>query len=499
MTPTTSSTTRKTKPSPPEAEPLVPGARHAVAPKGIVSTAWPRVKATCRNVGWGFDPWQDSVGRLILAKREGGRWAADLSLLSIPRQVGKSYLLGCIIFALCLLTPKLRVIWTSHHTATTEEMFEAMKELAENKRVKPHIRKCIALQGSRWRIVFTNGSRVDFGARSRGFGRGKAKVGVLVLDEFQHIGARALANLVPTMNQADNPLILCAGTPPGPEVSGEAFTLRRKAALEGISEDTLYVEFSADVDAALDDRKQWAKANPSFPKRTPERAFLLNRKVLSEDDFRRESLGIWEDGPPPLVMPNWPLCATDQEPPPVSRLGVAVDPDRVWLSVGAFGTDGTRRHVGAVLRRRLDQDRAFVVSEIKRMQLEHGCRVVLDRKGPASSLEDELRAADVVVTPLGMDDYLDGCMHLFDAVAAKEVEHGNYPELNDAVRMATWRKVGERRAWQRHGGDVSMLEAVTLAFGALDDPQIYDWPDEADMASWEDDDDDAADDPLERP
>jgi hypothetical protein len=118
---------------------------------------------------------------------EGGKWAADLSILSIPRQVGKSYLLGCIIFALCLLNPKLRVIWTSHHTATTEEMYEAMKELAQHKRVAPHVVKCIALQGSRWRIQFRNGSRIDFGARSQGFGRGKAKVGVLVLDEFQHI------------------------------------------------------------------------------------------------------------------------------------------------------------------------------------------------------------------------------------------------------------------------------------------------------------------------
>ena len=166
----TSSTTRTTKPSTREADSLVPGARHAVTPKGVAATGWPRVKATCANIGWRFDPWQDATGRLILAKTAAGRWAADLSILSIPRQVGKSYLLGCIIFALCLLNPRLRVIWTSHHTATTEEMFEAMKELASHKRVAPHVVKCIALQGSRWRIVFRNGSRVDFGARSQGFG-----------------------------------------------------------------------------------------------------------------------------------------------------------------------------------------------------------------------------------------------------------------------------------------------------------------------------------------
>ena len=286
MTPTTKSGT------PAAGSALVPGARHAVAPKGITSTAWPRVRGTCRNIGWRFDPWQEAVGRLILAKTEGGKWASDLSIMSIPRQVGKSFLLGCIIFALCLLTPKLRVIWTSHHTATTEEMYEAMKELAQHKRVAPHITSCVALQGSRWRIKFRNGSRIEFGARERGFGRGKAKVGVLVLDEFQHISMRALSNLTPTTNTAENPLILCAGTPPAPRDNAEAFEMRRKAAIEGISQDTFYVEFSADRHADLDDRKQWAKANPSFPKRAPERAFLLNRKVLDDESFRREFLGI---------------------------------------------------------------------------------------------------------------------------------------------------------------------------------------------------------------
>jgi phage terminase large subunit-like protein len=290
-----------------------------------VSTGWPRVKATCGNIGWRFDPWQDAVGRLILAKREGGKWAADLSILSIPRQVGKSYLLGCIIFALCLLNPKLRVIWTSHHTATTEEMYEAMKELAQHKRVAPHVVKCIALQGSRWRIVFRNGSRIDFGARSQGFGRGKAKVGVLVLDEFQHITTRALANLAPTTNTSDNPLILCAGTPPGPEVNGEAFTMRRRAVLEGLSDDTFYVEFSADRDADPDDRRQWSKANPSFPRRTQERAFLLLRKVLEPADFRREALGIWDADDIAAAIPFgvWSNLA-DRSPEPAPHVGKIV-------------------------------------------------------------------------------------------------------------------------------------------------------------------------------
>jgi hypothetical protein len=466
-------TTPKTKPSTPEVD-LVPGARYAIAPKGIVSTSWPRVKKTCANIGWRFDPWQDAVGRLILAKAEGGKWAADLSILSIPRQVGKSYLLGCIIFALCLLNPKLRVIWTSHHTATTEEMYEAMKELAQHKRVAPHIVKCIALQGSRWRIQFRNGSRIDFGARSQGFGRGKAKVGVLVLDEFQHITGRALANLAPTTNTSDNPLILCAGTPPGPEVSGEAFGLRRMAALGGMSEDTLYVEFSAEQDADSNDRKQWAKANPSFPKRTQERAFLLGRKMLDEADFRREYLGIWDELRKNFAFGAgaWEACALKADPGPhVDAIALAVSMDRLWASIGAAGNYDERLLVAAVDRR---EGTGWLVPEAWRIHQQYNVPVVVARS--AADLIPALEAVGFTVrsatNPNGSlivaraGDSQDACAQVFDRVQQGILAHANHDELDKAVYGAHRRTItGERWAWDRKNSvtDVSMLEAVTLA------------------------------------
>ena len=83
--------------------PLSGVARHVVAPEGIVSTEWPSVGQTCNRLGWGFDRWQADAGRLILAKRADGTYAADTTCISIPRQVGKTYLIACIIFALCLL------------------------------------------------------------------------------------------------------------------------------------------------------------------------------------------------------------------------------------------------------------------------------------------------------------------------------------------------------------------------------------------------------------
>lgn len=465
---------------------IVPGARHAVAPVEIASTAWPRIEKTCRNIGWRFDPWQRAVGRLILSRKADGSWASDLSIMSIPRQVGKSYLLGCIIFALCLLQPKLRVIWTSHHTATTEEMYEAMKELASHKSVEPHIVACTALQGSRWRIKFRNGSRIDFGARERGFGRGKANVGVLVLDEFQHISMRALSNLTPTTNTADNPLILCAGTPPAPIDNGEAFAMRRKAAIDGISTGTFYVEFSADSDADPDDRKQWAKANPSFPKRTPERAFLLNRKILDDESFRREFLGIWDsdDNSTRLITPDeWKVTGTTSVPSGIPSLAVAFSRDGDRQAVA-----GSIKHDGGVhvelIGAHSGSTEAGVASLVSWLCEENDgaprwrryAWIALCGKAGASTVHKELRDRGVpekAIKVLTLAEYLAACSLFHEDIKAKTVTHSaieGQKALDDSVAVCDRKFRGADGAWgwepTTADGDETPIEAVSVAHWA---------------------------------
>lgn len=453
----------------PKADGLVPGARHVVIPEGIVSSAWPRVRGTCHNIGWTFDPWQDAIGRLIMAKKDGGKWAADLSIMSIPRQVGKSYLLGCVIYALCLLTPNLRVIWTSHHTATTEEMYEAMKELASNRKVKPLVLKCVALQGSRWRIQFVNGSRVDFGARSQGFGRGKSKVGVLVLDEFQHITGRALANLAPTTNTADNPLILCAGTPPGPEVSGEAFTTRRSSALDGLANDSLYVEFAADDDADPSDRRQWAKANPSFPKRTPERSILLLRKILDEDDFRREALGVWDQVSrhQPIVSPSeWKSLVDVGPSADVRPDSLAVDMSHgLAISISACWIEGESAHVEEVW------SGTDVAAATDWIITAAGRRVdvMIDDVSPAAQMIPILKAQKVKVHRTTARDMAKGCMAFETWVKSGRLTHAGQKQVTDAVTNGRKRPISDAGGWgwDRRDSSVAIHQAVSITLALL--------------------------------
>ena len=272
-------------------------AKHLAVPSGIVSTGWPAVRKTCvEKLGAEFDPWQDGAGRVILAKREDGTLAAmvDGVGMSLPRQVGKTHLIGFTTFALCVNIPGLLVIWTAHHSATSSETFLAMQGMAQRAKVAPHVAQVFKGSGDE-EIRFHNGSRILFGARERGFGRGIPGVDVLIFDEAQILSDKAMSNMLATMNTSKFGLQLYIGTPPKPEDNSETFKRMRREALAGTLEDGAWIEFGADADARDDDRSQWRKMNPSYPKRTPTQSLLRLKRKLTPADWRREGMGIWDD------------------------------------------------------------------------------------------------------------------------------------------------------------------------------------------------------------
>ena len=279
---------------------LSEAAKHLVYPGTITESVFPVVEARLVEVGVGFDPWQRGFGTLALGLDKGRKWASTIGgvVASIPRQVGKTFTIGHLIIGLCLVFPGLRVIWTSHHLSTTGNTFQSMQGMIRKPKMFRHVED-IRLANGEQRIVFKNGSVIMFGARSQGFGRGLDAIDVEVFDEAQKLGLAALEDMVPATNQARNPhggLLFFIGTPPRPIDDGEAFTQKRRQALSGAAKNMVYVEFSADADAKLDDRSQWPKANPSFPWRTPVESMLRMKENMPDDAaWRREALGIWDE------------------------------------------------------------------------------------------------------------------------------------------------------------------------------------------------------------
>jgi len=442
-------------------------ARHVIQPVAIKSTGWPKVRDTCHRLGWGFDGWQDGAGRLILGKRGDGLYAADTIVISIPRQVGKTYLIACIIFALCLIYPGLTVIWTAHHKATAAETFASFEGMSRRPKVAAHIAQVTRGKGDE-KILFKNRSRILFGAREHGFGRGFSDVDVIVWDEAQRLPESTMEDMAAAQNVANNPLTFMMGTPPRPRDEGEMFSLMRQEALDGESEGTLYIEMSADRGCDPMDRGQWRKANASFPYRTTERAMLrLRKKLKSDDSWAREALGIWDEVSrhQPVVKPTVWRDLIDIGP------GADVKPDALGvdmshglaISIAGCWVTGESAHIeeiwaGADVAAAIDWIVAVAGRRIE---------VVIDDISPASQMIPVLQARKVKARRSSARDMAKGCLLFETRLKAESITHDGEAPLTDALLGARKRAISDAGGWgwDRRDSTVAIhpVVAATLA------------------------------------
>ena len=461
--------------------PLSEVARHIVRPSGIITTGWPAVAFWLKKLGLGFDGWQQGAAKLILGKRSDGLYACTVggAFLSVPRQVGKTYMVGALVFALCLLFPGMTVIWTAHRLKTAGETFRAMQGMARRKSIAPYV--AVVRRGSGdWAVEFTNGSRILFGARETGFGRGFAKVDVLVLDEGQILTDKALDDMLPAMNASEQPsggLLIAMGTPPTPTDPSEVWLRAREEALAGESDDVLWIELGAKTRV---DTTKWApgfvdfaafeEANPSYPHRTPKAAILRMAKRLSRESLSREGLGQYDD----RVLSKVTIPKTLWE----SRIDAA--PTTGKLAVGVkFSQDGLR--VAAAIARKGDAAHLEVLGVwptavgVAKLSGWLGKRwrefstITIDGKSGQGVLRQALLDAGVADKAINLPSVADvQTAHAMTLTAVEDgtLTHGNQAGLNAAVAVATKRNIGTAGGWGWEAigeGDVLPLEAATFA------------------------------------
>lgn len=455
-------------------------ARHLILPTGIVSTGWPAIAAQLRRCEIPLDSWQEGLCTAALGKRADGLYAAGIGgvVVSIPRQVGKTYTIGALVFALALATPDTLIVWTAHRTRTHGETFNSMAGMADLPKVKPLISNVRRVNGEQ-EIAFLNGSRILFGARERGFGRGFAKVDVLIFDEAQILTEKAMDDMVPATNASPNGLVVMIGTPPRPSDPGEIFSMRRDAALSGEDPDTMYVELSADETASVDDRNQWRKANPSFLLgRVSEGAILRMRKLLgSLDAFRREGLGIWDEkqvGKRAFAKGAWQALASAPPAEGVRSFGVKFTPDGAHVALaGALKPPEGPIHVEAIRQEPMSEGTQWLVDFLVD-RADRTAQIVVDGRAGVGYLVQALRDAKVparaILTP-STDQAIAAHTMLDRAVTQREMTHSGQPDLDEQVEMAVRREIGKTGGfgWESsiEGETVALLDAVTLAhYGA---------------------------------
>ena len=469
-------------------EPRLSDVATVCLPSGIVTTGWPGVRAKLIDFGVRFQRWQAGAARCILAKRDDGLYAAGVGgvVISIPRQVGKSFLIGAIVFALCLIHPGIIVLWTAHRSRTSNETFRSMQAFARRKKVAPYIGavdggKGVKRGSGEQSIEFKNGSRILFGAREHGFGRGIPGVSIVIFDEAQILTQDAIDDMVPAANQGKNPLIIYAGTPPKDTDPGEHFGRLRQAALSG-DPDTLLIQLQPKrkidpekVDPATPEFWEAVEeANPSYPRFTPRSAILRMFKQLGRASFILEGLAQWTEntGPQPVVKPaDWANRKADDAIPADGGVAIGIkfslDGTRV-AAAAARKPDGHGPHVETLGEWPITEGLGLLETLIAAQWRKLGA-IIIDGKAGRDVLAPALTRARIparlVILPT-VDQVIAANATYLTSIEDSTLTHGNQPGLNASMRATTKRSIGTAGGWGWSPigeGDEVPAEAAALA------------------------------------
>lgn len=421
---------------------------------------------------YGLDPdeWQRRVIHSWFAKSPDGQWASRRAGIAVPRQCGKGALIEIReLYGAAVLGE--RILHTSHHMGTSLAAFNRISGFFENPEQYPELAELVARinrTNGREEVLFHNGGSIRFAARTKGSGRGLT-VDVLILDEAQELSSDALAALLPTTaaGPQNNPQVIMLGTPPAPNMEGDAFKRIREDGVAGQDDSLSWHEWSCEPGDDPDDPEVWAACIPALGSRIRWETVEAERAAMDEETFMRERLGLWNSatGTAVISQEQWQSIA-DPESQPGSGLVLAVDmnPARTTASlVIASVRDDEKTHVEFVDQR---QGTGWVLGRITQICEQHGIKsVVIDSVGPAASLIEQIEKKRIKVTATNARDMANACAQFYDAVQDGQLTHINQPPLNVAVASAKKRKLGDAWAWNRTtaASDITPLVAATLA------------------------------------
>lgn len=425
------------------------------------------------------DEWQGLVVDDWLAVRSDGKWASSRCGLSVPRQNGKNGAIEIIeLYKMVVLGRK--ILHTAHEVKTARKAFLRLCAFFENERKYPELAEMvhdIRRTNGQEAVVLTNGGSCEFIARSKGSGRGFT-VDDLVMDEAQELDDYVYAALLPTISAAPsgNPQQIIAGTPPGPRDNGEVFTRLRADALSGSSSRTCWHEWSFSESPNLDDPAEWASANPAQGIRLGAETIADERAAMDAATFARERGGMWATTSIDVVIPELLWQSLEAETPPAldlppSALAADMSHDRVLAIAGCWREDD-RSHVELISVDNVTD--AAVGVELLAARAGRRIPVVIDSMSPAASMIPDLKARKVrVITVSAGADMAKACGGFYDDVTAPKprLTHAAQEQLDDAVKGAAKRKIGDAGGWGWDRKDptknIAPLVAATLArFGA---------------------------------
>lgn len=443
-----------------------------------------------------FYPCQKYEMQLMLARNANGEPSALTIGISKPRQNGKSYT-GRYYAAYMGVFEHRQVLYSAHHSTTTNKMFKALCDLFESPERYPdfaadvknvsHARGYEGIYFKDWRDddgVLHSGGSIEFATRTNSGSRG-GTYSVIIIDEAQELSNEEWEAMLPTASAASDvrdvgkmPQQIFFGTPPSPTCKGTVFREMHQAAHSDAKGSTWWIEWGIESGYKIFDIVDASKAvalayrtNPAMGYRIAEKTVANEYETMSIDGFARERLGWWtpvvehkEDYAIPAEV--FDACKSDElKPEGKTAYGVKFSPDgaEVALCGAVIPEDGAARI--SLIDIKPTGLGVQWLAEWLNARYDKACCVVIDGRNGVDVLVDKIsdtwRVKNSVIRPR-MNDMIAAVSTLMDALSEKAVTwYSGQAILRESAVTATKRKIGG--GWG-FGGDKSIvIEACALA------------------------------------
>lgn len=443
-----------------------------------------------------FFPSQKTELRYMLARNADGSPASMTIGISKPRQNGKSY--AARYYAVYMGVFEHRdVLYSAHHSTTTNKMFKALCDLFESPERFPdfysdvkhisHVRGYEGIYFKDWKDDDGNvhkGGCIEFATRTNSGARG-GTYSVIIIDEAQELTKDQQEAMLPVMSAASDitdhtkmPQQIYIGTPPGPTCKGTVFKEMHNKAHAEEKGGAWWFEWSIEAKNILFEIPTAKIAldlayetNPAMGYRIAESTVLNEYETLSPDGFARERLGWWA----PLIQKSadyaipaevWDACMSNA-PKPEGRTAYGVkftiDGTEVVLCGAVIPEDGPAR-ISLIERRPTGQGTGWLAEWLKARYNSASCVVIDGRNGVdvlIDKIADTWKAKGSVIKP-NARDVVAGVGILTDMLNEQTVTwYSKQPALRDSAITSTKRHIGG--GWGFGGENAAPIEAAALA------------------------------------
>jgi hypothetical protein len=442
-----------------------PPPRFGTARRPDLTTSGDLVARLSRAFGRPFMPWQRQASDLLNERLPGGRRAHPFTVVTVPRQAGKTtWLLGEAVER-CLMSPGARVWYTAQNGQYAREKWRELVDELRRPGSPLAGRLRVKLAGGGESCTFPNGSVFRPFAPTRDALHGQQS-DLVILDEAWTLaspgrGDELMQAIGPTQATRPGAQVVVVSTAGALSTS----TFLKPLVDRGRTGDPsmAYLEWSIGDDVDPFDLDRVAAVHPAVGW-TIDRAFLDREAGVLVDmpgEFARAYGNRWTKTLERAVDPAvWIAAATPHKLPPgrvVLAADVALDQTRGAILACNGG-------VLEVVESRPGTD--WIAARMRELIAAHRpAAVVVDRTGPSSTLADDLDAAGVDLFPLTSAVYAAACARFLDDVTHKRVQYRIHPALDAAVEAAAVRPLGEGWAWARRtaAAPICELVAATLA------------------------------------